>query len=227
MFRLDHNQGLCWITGAAMLGGWGILTMRLAVVFLALAVAGCTARGTCEAPPAPSTFALGPPQAGESQADAEARAVRCIHHQAYRLAASRDDGNAVADAVVGACLGQVKHAQAAAYLAATATDTTAAPPPGTILDVPARAADERTPPCANGAATCKPWERQWPAGSAPKVGAVVTEDGRVSNPSDRPSAAHGVGETLAARVAAEARSLAIFRVVEARAGRCRAAPKGG
>lgn len=201
--------------------------MRLAAALLALLAAGCTARGTCEAPPAPSTFALGPPQAGESQADAEARAARCIHHQAYRLAASRDDANAVADAVVGACLGQVQHAQAAAYLAATATDTTAAPPPGSILDVPA-ATDEKAPPCRDGAATCKPWERQWPAGSAPKVGAVVTEDGRVSEPKagDRPSAAHFVGETLAARVAAEMRSTAIFRVVEARAGRCRAAPKG-
>jgi hypothetical protein len=45
---------------------------------------------------------------------------------------------------------------------------------GQLSSEPARTA----PPCKDGAATCKPWERDW-SNSWPKVGDVVTPDGKV------------------------------------------------
>lgn len=55
---------------------------------------------------------------------------------------------------------------------------------GIVMDPvsPEAAASETAPPCPDGAAKCKPWEREWPEGQSPQPGAIVTDDGHVRAP---------------------------------------------
>ena len=198
-----------------MPAGGSIMHKAAAVLFLALS--GCTQNGGgCVAPPSPATFALVANGSQASETEARERAERCMHYQAYRLASASDGAADVAEAVLGACRGVVENAQSSAYFAATASNVPAAPPPGFVTDDPPASA----PPCVSGAAECKPWERAW-NGKGPAPGSTVKERGSMTAADDEPSPAHFVGEELSRRALASLRSIAIFRVVEARAGKCR------
>jgi hypothetical protein len=167
----------------------------LAAVAIVVAVAGCGKRpdAACSRVPDISTFTLNSGETGEVAA--RARAERCLHHEAYRLAPGEGENEPVALGVMGACLAQIQVAQASAYMSGT---TPVAPPVGYILsEQPPEA-----PPCTNGQAKCNPWERAW-------------------NKPDNAAEINRVKSELSDRVYDDMRLIALFRVAEARALRCK------
>ena len=117
--------------------------VKLIVAAYALTASGCAKHppAACAATPAPSSYAL--PQGG-SRTEQAARelAARCIHHEAYRLAAGPGDNEAIALGAMGACLDQIQSAQGVASFNGV---TPAAPPVGYYPTVEGRRGASEAP----------------------------------------------------------------------------------
>jgi len=164
----------------------------LIAVAVVVAVTGCAKRPDAACGRVPDISAF---SVNNEEVPVRVRAERCLHYEAYRLAPGDGENEAVALGAMGACLAQIQMAQAAAYMSGT---TPVAPPVGYIMtEQPPEA-----PPCKSGQEKCKPWERAW-------------------NTSDQVEQVNRVKSELSDRVYADMRLIALFRVAEARAIRCK------
>lgn len=184
--------------------------MRHALVYLLSALAplinGCDqATKNCVPTPLATTYEVGPAAANDTSQGALERANACIQAKANQFAKSDDLGFA-RDAILSACQVQIQHAQATAYSSAVSSGISAPPPPGFTL---------HAPPCENGQAECKPWERAW-GDTPPPVGTVVGRDGSSASPQ------HHTGEAMSDRVLNDLKNLAALRLTEAKLGNCKA-----
>jgi hypothetical protein len=153
-------------------------------------------------------FELTPAHARESEQDARGRAERCIHYLARKLAVSTDPTPLVVDAVLAACSPQIQHAEAAGYFAAGASRAKSAPPPGFVL--------ETKQPCPAATPACH--------GDGAKA-TIMNPDTQMrasgEGLADNATLAAVQGETMK-RVRDDMRAVALYRVEEARAGKCSA-----
>jgi hypothetical protein len=168
--------------------------MKRALIAIAVVVAvtGCAKRPDAACGQVPAISTFSLPSDDAGEMAARARAERCLHFEAYRLSRGDGENEAVALGAMGACLAQIQVAQASAYMSGT---TPVAPPVG-FIQTP------RIPPSESGKDKYKPSEITW---DTPET---INQINRVKS-------------ELSDRVYGDMRLIALFRVAEARALRCK------
>lgn len=133
-----------------------ILIVQSRVVVSAAAsllfVAACS--GPVDAAAATVDYSLPPESSKDSPRDAYERADACLAEYSRKFSNLDEPSEVLVEAMLGACSDALNHAQATTRIQMATAKITTAPPEGFFLDVP---------PCKDGTATCKPWNRAWSA----------------------------------------------------------------
>lgn len=171
-----------------------------AAICLSAAVASCNkpTAAVCQQAPEAKAYALDASARVDTPRIAYERAARCLHAEAYRFGQVDGEIDAIAEGVIGACLDQTNNAMAKAQIVTGALGAIT-PPPGFDLELP---------PCPDNSNACEPWQRDWPKREAAKASAL----------SERPDEE---ARRAAAEVRATLKTIAVYRLVQARAGNCR------